>query len=153
MRLLDAHVLDGGLILVLDGDPHELFGAKAAIAKVLGCDVHLATPRVMRAVRHAPRKSGESALEFLARLVIIDAIGGKSIAPEPVIVRRRGVMSGDPAFPGTRVPPAPIFAMLADIAADEIVRNHYPSVPKADIELALQQACRLREREAPWEER
>jgi uncharacterized protein (DUF433 family) len=142
-------VLDGALILVLDGGPNELFGAKAAIAKILGCDAHLATPRMMRGVRHAPRKPGGSALEFLARLVIIDAIGGTAAVPEPVIVRRRGVMSGDPVFRGTRVPPGPIFSMLADMSAEEIVRVDYPSVPKADIELALQQACRLLERDAP----
>jgi hypothetical protein len=104
MRVLDAQVLDGALILVLDRGPHELFGAKAAIARVLGCDLHLATPRMMRGVRHAPRKSGESALAFLARLVVLDAIGGTS-APEPVIIRRP--MTGNPVFRGTRVPPAP----------------------------------------------
>jgi uncharacterized protein (DUF433 family) len=82
--------------------------------------------------------------------VIIDAIGGTSAVPEPVIVRRRGVMSGDPVFRGTRVPPGPIFSMLVDMSAEEIVRVDYPSVPKADIELASQQACRLLERDAPW---
>ena len=64
MKLLDAQVLDGALIVVLDGGPNELFGAKATIAKILGCDVHLATPRMMRGVRHAPRKSGESAVRM-----------------------------------------------------------------------------------------
>jgi hypothetical protein len=38
------------------------------------------------------------------------------------------------------------------MSADEIVRNDYPSVSKGDLELALQQACRLLEREAPWED-
>ena len=53
-------------------------------------------------------------------------------------------------FRGTRVPPGPIFSMLAETSAEEIVRHDYPSVSKADIELALQQACRLLKREAPW---
>jgi uncharacterized protein (DUF433 family) len=71
---------------------------------------------------------------------------------EPVIVRRSGVMSGDPVFRGTRVPPAPIFAMLAELTADEIVRRHYPSVSQDEIELALRQACQLLELTAPLEE-
>lgn len=84
---------------------------------------------------------------YLARL---KDHGIRPMIKEPVIVRRRGVMSGDPVFRGTRVPPAPIFSMLAEMSASEIIRNDYPSVSKADIELALQQACRLLECEAPW---
>lgn len=76
--------------------------------------------------------------------------GTRPTIEEPVIVRRRGVMRGYPVFRGTRVPPGPIFSMLADMSASEIIRNDCPSVSKADIELALQQACRLLEREAPW---
>jgi uncharacterized protein (DUF433 family) len=105
---------------------------------------------MMNGVRNARRKPGEWNLQFLARLAIIDTLAGKPPAPEPVIVRRRGVMSGEPVFRGTRVPPGPIFSMLADMSADEIVRNDDPSVSKGDLELALQQACRLLEREAPW---
>lgn len=150
MRLLDAHVLNEALILVIDGSPIEMLGAKAAIARTLGCGVHLATPGMMSGVRHARRKPGESDLQFLARLAILDTLGGKPRAPAPVIVRQRGVMSGDPVFRGTRVPPGPIFSMLAEMSAEEIVCHDYPSVSKADIEQALQQACRLLEREAPW---
>jgi uncharacterized protein (DUF433 family) len=150
MKLLDAQVLDGALVLVLDGSAQDLFSAKTVIAEVLGCDVHLATPGMMTGLRSARRKFGESVLESLARFAIIEAIGGKSLTPEPVIVRRNGVMSGAAVFRGTRVPPGPIFSMLAEMSAQEIVRHDYPSVSKADIELALQQACRLLEREAPW---
>jgi uncharacterized protein (DUF433 family) len=150
MKLLDAQVLDGALVLVLDGSAQDLFSAKTVIAGVLGCDVHLATPGMMSGVRSARRKSGESVLESLARFAVIEAIGGKSLTTEPVIVRRNGVMSGAAVFRGTRVPPGPIFSMLAEMSAQEIVRHDYPSVSKSDIKLALQQACRLLEREAPW---
>jgi uncharacterized protein (DUF433 family) len=43
--------------------------------------------------------------------------------------------------------------MLAETSADEIVRVDYPSLSRSAIETALQQACRLLEREAPWVER
>lgn len=43
--------------------------------------------------------------------------------------------------------------MLADISADEIVRLDYPSLSRDEIKTALQQACRLLERKAPWAER
>jgi hypothetical protein len=36
------------------------------------------------------------------------------------------------------------------MSAEQIVRRDYRSVSKSDIELALQQACRLLEREARW---
>jgi uncharacterized protein (DUF433 family) len=150
MKLRDAQVLDGALVLVLEGSPQDLLTAKTVIAGVLGCDVHLATPDMMTRLRSAHRKSSESVLESLARFAVIEAIGGKSITPEPVIFRRNGVMSGAAVFRGTRVPPGPIFSMLAAMSAEEIVRDDYPSVSKADIELALQQACRLLDREAPW---
>lgn len=152
MRLLDAQVLNGALLLTIDGSPIEMLGAKAAVAKVLGCEVYLATPGMMSGVQTASRKPGESNLQFLARLAIIDTIRGKAPVPEPehVVVRRPGVLTGKPVFRGTRVPPAPIFSMLAGMSASEIVRNHYPFVSKADIEMALQQACHLLEREAPW---
>ena len=61
-------------------------------------------------------------------------------------------MSGDAVFRGTLVPPAPVFGMLADLGAKENVRRRYPSLSTAEIERALQQACRLLEREAPWED-
>ncbi|TQF32975.1 hypothetical protein UNPA324_28000 [Bradyrhizobium sp. UNPA324] len=105
--------------------------------------------------------SDESPLVLIARVTLeaacIEAYlprgqdhGTRATIEEPVIVRRRGVMRGYPVFRGTRVPPGPIFSMLADLWASEIIRNDCPSVSKADIELALQQACRLLEREAPW---
>lgn len=93
------------------------------------------------------RDPDETDEAYLARL---QDHGTRPMIKDPVIVRRRGVMGGDPVFRGTRVPPGPIFSTLADMSASEIIRNHCPSVPKADIELALQQACRLLEREAPW---
>src|SRR5260370_38992009 len=127
-----------------------MLGGKAAVVRECGWEGHPATPGMVNGVRNARRKPGESNLQFLARLAIIDTLAGNPPAPEPVIVRRRGVMSGEPVFRGTRVPPAPIFSMLAGMSADEIVRNDYPSVSKADLELALQQACRLLAREAPW---
>ena len=43
MKLRDAQVLDGALVLVLDGRPKDLLSAKTVIARVLGCDVHLAS--------------------------------------------------------------------------------------------------------------
>ncbi|WP_158670668.1 DUF433 domain-containing protein [Bradyrhizobium guangdongense] len=39
--MLDAHVLDGELLLVLHGSPAAMFSAKAGIAHLLGCGVHL----------------------------------------------------------------------------------------------------------------
>lgn len=62
------------------------------------------------------------------------------------------VMSGEPVFRGTRVPPGPVFSMLAEKSAGEIVRVDYPTLSRTDIEAALQQACRLLERQAPWVE-
>jgi uncharacterized protein (DUF433 family) len=150
MRLLDASVLDGELLLVLHGSPAALFGAKAAIAEILRCGVHLVTLGMMRRIRGGHRKSNETNIEFLARIAIIDTIAGRLSADEPVIVRHPGVMSGDPVFRGTRVPPGPVFSMLADQSADEIVRINYPSLSREAIKTALQQACRLLEREAPW---
>jgi uncharacterized protein (DUF433 family) len=70
-----------------------------------------------------------------------------------VIVRHPGVMSGDPVFRGTRVPPGQVFSMLTDKSADEIVRVDYSSLSVDVIETALQQACHLLERDAPWVER
>ena len=150
MRLLDGDVLDGELLLVLHGSPVALFGAKAAIAQILGCAVHLVTPGMMSRIRGGHRKPKESNVEFLARVAIIDTIAGGPSADAPVIVRRPGVMSGDPVFRGTRVPPGPVFSMLADQSADEIARIDYPSLSREAIKTALQQACRLLEREAPW---
>lgn len=150
MKLLDSQVLDGALVLVLDGNVQELFSAKAVSARVLGCDVHLATLGMMTRLRSGDRKSGESVLASLARFAVIETLGGKIVTPEPVIVRRNGVMSGAAVFRGTRVPPGPIFSMLAEMSAEQIVRRDYRSVSKSDIELALRQACRLLEREARW---
>lgn len=151
MRLLDAKVLDSELLLVLQGSPATMFGAKAAIAQVLGCAVHLVTPGMMSRIRGGGRrKPNETNIEFLARVAILDTIAGGHSADEHIIVRRRGVMSGDPVFRGTRVPPGPVLSMLVDQSADEIVRIDYPSLSREAIETALQQACRLLEREAPW---
>jgi uncharacterized protein (DUF433 family) len=152
MRLLDAQAFDGDLLLVLHGSPAALFSAKAAIAQMLGCGVHLVTEGMMSRIRSGHRKPNETNLEFLARIAIIDTIAGRLSVDEPVIVRRRGVMSGDPVFRGTRVRPGPVFSMLADRSADEIVRIDYPSLSREAIRTALQQACRLLEREAPWAE-
>lgn len=105
MRLLDANVLDGELLLVLHGSPVALFGAKAAIARILGCAVHLVTPGMMRRIKSGYRKPNEANVEFLARVAIIYTIAGGLSVEAPVIVRRPGVMSGDPVFRGTRVPP------------------------------------------------
>ena len=96
MRLLDAQLFNGALLLIIDGSPTEMLGAKTAVARALGCEVHLATPGMMNGVRNARRKPDESNLQFLARLAIIDTLAGKPPAREPVIVRRRGVMSGEP---------------------------------------------------------
>lgn len=149
MRLLDAQVCEGELLLVLRGDSAEMFTAKAMIADILGTRVHLVTPGMMRRIRSGQSKAGESTLEFLARIAIIETIAGSLSADEPVIVRYSGVMSGNPVFRGTRVPPGPLFATLANRSADEIVRVDYPSLSPDEIKTALQQACRLLERDAP----
>ncbi len=153
MRLLDAQVCDGELLLVLRGDPAEMFTAKAMIADVLGTGVHLVTPGMLRRIRSGQSKGGESTLEFLARIAIIDTIAGSLSADEPVIVRYPEVLSGDPVFRGTRVPPGPIFAAQADRSADEIARVDYPQLLPDEIKTALQQACRLLERNAPLVQR
>lgn len=153
MRLLDAQVCAGELLLVLRGDPAEMFTAKAMIADIVGCGVHLVTPGMMRRIRGGQRRVGESSLEFLARIAIIDTIAGGLSADEPVIVRYPGVMSGSPVFRGTRIPPGPVFAKLGSTSADDIARLEHPSLSRYEIETALQQACRLLERDAPWVER
>jgi uncharacterized protein (DUF433 family) len=150
MRLLDAKVLDGELLLVLHGSPVAMFGAKAGIAQILGCGVHLITPGMMSRISRSHRKPNETNIEFLARIAIIDTIAGGLSADAPAVVRPPGVMSGDPVFRGTRVPPGPVFSVLADQSADEIVRIDYPSLSREAIKAALQQACRFLEREAPW---
>jgi uncharacterized protein (DUF433 family) len=129
-----------------------MFAAKSAIVKALGCEVHLATASMIRRVQTTIRKPGESNLAFLARLAIIDMIGGEIPVPDPVIVHRPGVISRHAVFRGTRVPPAPIFALLGDLGAEAIVRRDYPSLSTAEIEGALRQACWLLERYAPWED-
>ncbi len=149
MRLLDAQICDGELLLVLRGDSAEMFAAKAAIADVLGSPVHLVTSGMLRRIRGGESKAGESTLEFLARLAIIDTIAGSLSADEPVIVRYSGAMSGNPVFRGTRVPPGPVFATLADRSGEEIARLDYPQLSPDEIKTALQQACRLLERNAP----
>lgn len=153
MTLVDAQVYDGELLLVFRGHPAKMFTAKAVIADVLGCAVHLVTPGMMRRIRSGQRRVGESTLEFLARIAIIDTIAGGLSTDEPVIVRYPGVMSGNPVFRNTRVPPGPVFARLASTSADDIVRLEHPSLSPDEIEAALQQACRLLERDAPWVER
>ncbi|MDE5444401.1 DUF433 domain-containing protein [Bradyrhizobium sp. CSA207] len=153
MRLPDAQVLDGELLLVLHGSPTAMFSATAGIAHSLGCGVHLVTTGMMRRIRNIQRKSGESNIEFLARVAIIDTIAGHTSADTPVVVRRPDVMGGAPVFRGTRVPPGPVFCMLADKSATELVRIDYPSLSQDLVRSALLQACRLLEREAPWADR
>lgn len=153
MSLLDAQVYDGELLLVIRGEPAEMFAAKAVISDILGYAVHLVTPTMMRRIRTSQRGVGESTLEFFARIAILDTIAGGLSADEPVIVRYPSVMSGNPVFRGTRVPPLPVFARLACTSADDIVRLEHPSLSPAEIEAALQQACRLLERDAPWVQR
>ncbi|WP_439361125.1 DUF433 domain-containing protein [Bradyrhizobium sp. DASA03007] len=150
MRLLDAQICDGELLLVIRGNPAEMFAAKAAMADILGCGVHLVSPGMMRRIRGGQSKADESTLEFLARIAVIDTIAGNLSAHEPVIVRHPGVMSGDPVFRGARVPPGPVFTMLADTSVDEIVRAKYPSLARDEIKTALRQAGCLLERNAPW---
>ncbi len=152
MRLLEAEVYDGELALVLRGNPAGMFAAKAKMAAILGCGVHLVSPGMMRRIRGGQSKAGESTFEFLARIAIIDTIASNLSADEPVIVRHSGIRGGDPIFRDTRVPPGPVFAMLADTSVDEIVRAKYPSLERDEIKTALQQACRLLERDAPWVE-
>src|SRR5258708_40360197 len=60
MRFLDAQLFNGGLLIIIDGSRTEMFGAKTAVARALGCEVHLATPGMMNGVRNARRKPGES---------------------------------------------------------------------------------------------
>lgn len=57
-----AQVCDGELVLVFRGDPAKMFAAKAVIADVLGCAVHLTTPAMMRRIRCGQRRVGESTL-------------------------------------------------------------------------------------------
>ncbi len=149
MRLLDAEVCDGELLLVLRGDPAEMFAARAAIADLLGSGVHLVTSGMLRRIRGDQRNAGEPTLEFLARIAIIDTIAGSLSADEPVIVRHHDVMSGNPVFRGTRLPPGPVFATLANRSADATVRLDYNQLSPEEIKTALGQACRLIERNAP----
>ena len=153
MRLLDAQVCEGELLLVLRGDRAEMFTARAMIADVLKTRVHLVSPGMMRRIRRGERTVGESTLEFLARLAVIETIAGSLSADEPVIVRHPDVLSGSPVFRGTCVPPGPVFATLANRSADEIVRLDYPQLSPDEIKTALGQACRLLERDAPLVER
>ncbi len=60
----------------------SLFGAKAALAKTLGCGVHFISQGMMRRLRSGARKPGESNVEFLARIAIIDLIAGEAILRE-----------------------------------------------------------------------
>ena len=46
-------------------------------------------PGMMRRVRSGDRKPGESNVEFLTRIAIIDTIAGERLTPEPVIAPRR----------------------------------------------------------------
>ena len=91
MRLLDAQLFNGALLLIIDGSPTEMLGAKTAVARALGCEVHLATPGMMNGVRNARRKPGESNLQFLARLAIIDTLGVRHRPPTWGDVVRAGV--------------------------------------------------------------
>lgn len=103
MRLLDAQVCDGELLLVLHGDRAEMFTARAMLADILGTRVHLATAGMLRRVRGGQRNVGESILDFLARIALVEPVAASLSADEPVIVRHPDVLSGSPVFPGTRV--------------------------------------------------
>ncbi|SFN44181.1 Uncharacterized conserved protein, DUF433 family [Bradyrhizobium sp. Rc3b] len=149
MRLLDAQVCDGELLLVLHGDRAEMFTARAMLADILGTRVHLVTAGMLRRIRGGQRNVGESTLDFLARIALVEAVAGSLSADELVIVRHPDVLSGSPVFRGTRVPPGPVFATLADRLAGEIVCLGYPQLSPDEIKMALQQACRLLERDAP----
>lgn len=149
MKLLDAQVCNGELLLVLRGDAGGMFTARAAIADLLGCRVHLVSRGMLRRIGDGQRNVGESTLDFLARLAIIDTIAGSLSADEPVVVRQPDVLRGNPVFRGTRVPPGPVFATMANRSADEIVRLDYPQLSPNEIKTALRQACRLLERNAP----
>lgn len=62
MRLLDAEMCGGELLLVLRGNPAEMFAAKAAIADILGCGIHLLTQGIVRRIRGRQRKAAETTL-------------------------------------------------------------------------------------------
>lgn len=66
-----------------------------------------------------------------------------------VVERRYGVMSGDPVFAGTRVRPLTIAAELVGGSTLDDIRQSYPTVTRDTLHVAIVQAFRLLEREAP----
>lgn len=66
-----------------------------------------------------------------------------------VVERRHCVMSGDPVFSGTRVRPLTIAAELIAGSMIEDIRQSYPSVTRDVLHVAIVQAFRLLESEAP----
>lgn len=66
-----------------------------------------------------------------------------------VVERRRGVMSGDPAFAGTRVRPLTIAAELIGGSTIADIRQSYPTVTRDVLHVAIVQSFRLLESEAP----
>lgn len=152
MRLLDAQVLDGELLLVLHGSPAAMFSAKAGINHSLGCGVHLVTPGMMS--RICISKGSRANQHRVPRARRHHRHHRRQRSTEaPVVVRRRDVMNGAAIFRGTRVPPGPVFSILADKSATEIVPIDYLSLSTDLLRSALWQACRLLEREAPWVDR
>ena len=111
---------------------------RSVIAGILGCDVHLTTPGMMeRSPKHAQeiRRIGSP---------IACALCGHRGDRREVRHARAGHclpkwgQSGAAVFRGTRVPPGPIFSMLAETSAEEIVRSR----------LSIGVECRYRTRVA-----
>lgn len=70
-------------------------------------------------------------------------------ASDPVVVRHERVLGGRPVFRGTRVQVELLFENLAEgYSLDEIVEN-FPTLDRADVQIALAQACEALKRAAP----
>jgi uncharacterized protein (DUF433 family) len=68
---------------------------------------------------------------------------------EAVVVRNADVLGGRPVFRGTRVQAEILFENLAEgYSLDEIIEN-FPTLDRAELRLALTQACELLKRAAP----
>lgn len=128
------------------------------VAERLIAEIHELCPHLPQSAAWALERTFDTGVELAAELdqraVMQDEPNLRSLAdcvrllslPAP---RNSRQLEELPVFRGTRVPPGPVFATLADRLAGEIVCLGYPQLSPDEIKMALQQACSLLERDAP----
>ena len=117
--------------------PDEVLAIARAGARA-GCHEALFTLGDKPELRYGAARDALTRLGYATTLDYLGAVAELVLKETGLLPHLNpGVMSGDPVFRGTRVPPAPVFVMLGEKSAGEIVRTDYPSLSQEIIETAL----------------